>query len=1434
MKRILTLLLLWPFLSMAQMQIDLPITWDDPAVDYTVVDFGNNVSSVVVDPTNPSNFVLQSTKTDSAATWAGTTLGNQSLANPIPFASGNTIIKVVVWSPDANIPVRLKAEDHTDAGISVETQVNTTVAGAWDTLVFDFSNPAPGTAPINFANTYDMLSIFYNFDTDGATAGSKTYYCDLVEFDTTAQPPQTGPLYCNEEVTHLGIPAEIPSTIFLTIANNGPNSMIVEIESADADTVDFLLVNNGSGAVISPEDFSVPGKISRTLTWAVPPATVDLNVLWSKVSFPGNWQLSPTDVTVPFTDTCGAPLPVTYNVTFKVNMNSYTGTYTTPEVNGDFNGWCGGCAPMSDIDGDNVWELTVPISADSIEFKYAYDNWAGQENLTPGDPCTKTTSGFTNRFIVLTGDTVLPAYCWDSCSVCSTPPPTVYNVTFQVDMNSYTGTYITPEVNGDFNGWCGGCAPMFDPDGNNLWELTVPIAADSIEFKFAYDNWTGQENLTPGDPCTKTSGGFTNRFVVLTGDTVLPAYCWDSCSVCSNPPPTTHNVTFQVDMSHYTGPAYTDVNLNGEFNGWCGACAVMTDMNNDDIYELTIPVVENDTVEYKFTLDGWTVDEQLMAGMPCVVTTGGFTNRYIYISGDTTLPPVCWESCDTCSGVPPTGPLYCNEEVTHLGLPAEIPSKIYLTIANTGPNSMIVEIESFDADTVDFLLVNNGSGATISPEDFSVPGKISRTLTWTTPPATVDLNVLWSKVSFAVNWQLNPTDVTVPFTDTCGPIPPATYNVTFQVDMNSYTGTFTTPEVNGDFNGWCGGCAPMADPDGNGIWELTVPIMADSIEFKYAYDNWTGQENLTPGDPCTKTTGGFTNRFILLTGDTVLPAYCWDSCSTCGSTPPVTRNVTFQVDMSQYTGGPYTDVNLNGTFNGWCGGCALMTDANNDDIYEITVPLNEGDSIEYKFTLDGWNVDEQLMPGMPCVITDGTFTNRFLVVPSSDTMLSAVCWESCDTCASTPPSTYNVTFRVDMSQYGGTYTTPEVNGDFNGWCGGCAPMADPDGDSIWELVVPITADSIEFKYAYDNWTGQENLTPGTPCTKTSSGFTNRFVVLTGDTVLPAYCWESCDSCSSTPPATYDVTFQVDLSDYAGSYGVVNLNGTFNGWCGGCAVMTDVNNDTIFELTVPLNAGDTAEYKFTLDGWTVDETLMPGMPCVVTTGGFTNRFLVPTADTTLPPVCWESCAPCDSLVPTALVTFQVDLSQYGGGAYTDVNLNGTFNGWCGGCAVMTDANNDSIYELTVPLDIGVEVEYKFTLDGWNVDEQLMQGMPCTKTTGGFTNRVYTPTSDTTLLPVCWESCDTCFVVSTGTEIGLNSIEIFPNPTTGLVQITGNLNASDEVRVTITDSRGAQLYQRVNQRRDINQTLDLSDFDSGIYFITIGTSNDVITRRILLAK
>ena len=43
-------------------------------------------------------------------------------------------------------------------------------------------------------------------------------------------------------------------------------------------------------------------------------------------------------------------------VTFQVDMNTVTNSFTTPEVNGTFNNWCGDCWSMTDSNNDNVWE----------------------------------------------------------------------------------------------------------------------------------------------------------------------------------------------------------------------------------------------------------------------------------------------------------------------------------------------------------------------------------------------------------------------------------------------------------------------------------------------------------------------------------------------------------------------------------------------------------------------------------------------------------------------------------------------------------------------------------------------------------------------------------------------------------------------------------------------------------------------------------------------------------------------------------------------------------------------------------------------------------------------------------------------------------------------------------------------------------------------
>ena len=164
--------------------LTLPVTFDIAGVNYSVTDFGGSVSVDAVDPTTPANKVKKTTKTSGAQTYAGTTLGTTaSFATKVPFVAGATKMSVRVYSPAAGYHVRLKVEDHNDATKSVETEAITTVANTWETLVFDFSNQASGTAPINLAYNYDKATIFFDF---GNTGTGLVFYWDDVNFGVGA------------------------------------------------------------------------------------------------------------------------------------------------------------------------------------------------------------------------------------------------------------------------------------------------------------------------------------------------------------------------------------------------------------------------------------------------------------------------------------------------------------------------------------------------------------------------------------------------------------------------------------------------------------------------------------------------------------------------------------------------------------------------------------------------------------------------------------------------------------------------------------------------------------------------------------------------------------------------------------------------------------------------------------------------------------------------------------------------------------------------------------------------------------------------------------------------------------------------------------------------------------------------------------------------
>ena len=100
-------------------------------------------------------------------------------------------------------------------------------------------------------------------------------------------------------------------------------------------------------------------------------------------------------------------------------MNNVGFNFTTPEVNGTFNNWCGNCWPMTDADSDNIWSTTVVLTEGEYKFKYSVDNWSVQENLDPLDFCTTSNFGYTDRkLIVFENMNICPE--WNECMpVCS-------------------------------------------------------------------------------------------------------------------------------------------------------------------------------------------------------------------------------------------------------------------------------------------------------------------------------------------------------------------------------------------------------------------------------------------------------------------------------------------------------------------------------------------------------------------------------------------------------------------------------------------------------------------------------------------------------------------------------------------------------------------------------------------------------------------------------------------------------------------------------------------------------------------------------------------------------------------------------------------------------------------------------------------------------
>ncbi len=369
------------------------------------------------------------------------------------------------------------------------------------------------------------------------------------------------------------------------------------------------------------------------------------------------------------------------------------------------------------------------------------------------------------------------------------------------------------------------------------------------------------------------------------------------------------------------------------------------------------------------------------------------------------------------------------------------------------------------------------------------------------------------------------------------------YDVTFSVDMNSYTGTFTTVYVSGAFNDWSDVANPLSDDDGDGIWSGVVSVPGGQTEYKFQVDGWSDQESLSQYGDCVAVFDDgneiFVNRRAIISSSSELGPFCWSQCYACGESYSITWNIDFS-NTTVGEGGPFV-----------AGGCCFgnsvfaLTDDDGDGIYSLTVRRQPGFSSHYTFLSDAcadWSCKENI-EGQDCA-DPNNFNDRFLPELTGDVVINS-CYGQCidGACVTVPTSV--VTFRVDLSDEDVSADGVFILGQFTSWQD--EPMTD-EGEGVYSYTSELAEG--DYEYLYKNGNDIEAFDGTEGCTlSTDDGqgniFINRFLSVDGlsaTTDLDLVCFNACSICVTN---VNDLTIDDDLFTVSPSVSSEAFNLTLN-------------------------------------------------------------------------------------------------------------------------------------------------------------------------------------------------------------------------------------------------------------------------------------------------
>lgn len=440
-----------------------------------------------------------------------------------------------------------------------------------------------------------------------------------------------------------------------------------------------------------------------------------------------------------------------------------------------------------------------------------------------------------------------------------------------------------------------------------------------------------------------------------------------------------YNVTIQVDMTGQT-VSTNGVHIAGSFQNpqWQPNTDMMTNTSGN-IYSITVSIPAG-YYEFKFLNgDAWGDVETVPAEVQVDLGQGN-DNRWMHVMSDTTFPAIMF------SGAAPSG---MKAFTTMVDMSQEATVDDTVSVAGSlynpawSPGSIIMTDIKGDSIYRNIAYVMPGTNG-----EFKFVNGTSWGLDESVPSACAMNNNRFATINNDTVYG------PVCFGACASCFIPDTFNITFQADLSALCDTVDSVDIAGSLNAWGGGDM-LTDPDGDGIYDISLDVPEGEIQYKIRYfangnTNWEG--------------GG--NKIHQLTNDTVLPVRCFgnDAYGPCNPKPDP-ADITFMVDVSTFPNqADLNDIYIIGDFTdpAWQGGKTLMTPVTGQPgVFEATFTDVCPGKISYKFmnvTTDGTEQEEGFPSLMDssCVEPSGTGgLNRFFVRPDDQPQTLAWKWDEC-------------------------------------------------------------------------------------------------------------------------------------------------------------------------------------------------------------------------------------------------------------------------------------------------------------------------------------------------------------------------------------------------------------------------------------------------------